>query len=414
MRCARIFAVFFLAALAAAGEEKEAVSPLLAITDMRTLGDEASIAEAQAFSEFIRSELAQTKLFRVLSRSSMMAILKTNSFPYPCHELQCFASMGRLLGADQVLAGHIQRKESGVEVTMRLIDVKSSRFLNMVYRSAAALSDRELMGEWGRDIIYETFKIDPEQIEIAKKSSASKPQKIDDFLPPAIKFKYPGMIYIPAGETVIGANDGDVCEQPVHKVYVEAFYIGEYETTNAEYMEFVKSTGHRPPLHWKNGAIPDGFENHPVTWVSYEDAEAYCKWINGRLPTETEWERAAHGSSASVYPWGRNFSPRCANTWEAGRGGMVVVGSFPLGDSPYQVKDMAGNAFEWVADFFLPYPGATEKLEEYDKHLRILRGGSWNFNAYYARTTHRFARAGGEQGRSYGFRLARSVEESST
>ncbi len=388
--------------------------PLLVITDLRTLGDESSVAEAQAYSEFIRHEIERSGLYRVLSRSSMTSILKANKFPLPCHEIDCFAAMGRLLGADQVLAGNIKRHGNAVEITLRLIDVKKVRFINTVYRFTQNIDKDDFLGEWGRKIILELFKIDPKELKGGDESCtpSSTPTPTKDEILEAVKNKYPGMIYIPEGETIAGSNNGDVCERPPHVVYVKAFYIGKYEVTNKEYHEFVEAAGFRPPPHWENGKIPEGLENHPVTWVSYSDAESYCNWRGGRLPTEAEWERAARGSIPRVYPWGDHFKASYANTWESGRGSTAPVGSYPLGSSPFDVEDMAGNVFEWVSDFFEPYPGAQVHLEDYDKHLRIMRGGSWNFNAYYARTTHRFSRSGGERGRDYGFRLVKDANES--
>ncbi len=388
-------------------EDKAKIPPLLVITELRILGEKASMAETRAFTEFIRKEIEETGLYRVLSHSSMMAIIKANKFPYPCHELLCFSSLGKLLGADQILAGHFQRRQGKMEITLRLMDVKKVEIINTAYRETPTLSEVELLGKWGRDLIYETFKIDPEEIKKRRKEEQQPRVKTEkeQEIPPEIKYKHPGMIYIPAGETRVGSSNGDPSERPPHTVKVDAFYIGKYEVRNAEYLEFVEATGHRTPFHWKDGKIPNGLDNHPVTWVSYEDAEAYCKWKNARLPTEAEWEMAAHGPTSQVYPWGDRFSPKHANTWEAGRGETAPVGVFEMGKSPFGVMDMAGNVFEWVADFFKPYPGSTEKLNDYDKFLRVLRGGSWNFNAYYARTTHRFARSGGERGRTYGFRI---------
>ncbi|MGC9326029.1 MAG: formylglycine-generating enzyme family protein, partial [Candidatus Hinthialibacter sp.] len=110
---------------------------------------------------------------------------------------------------------------------------------------------------------------------------------------------------------------------------------------------------------------------------------------------------------ALAYPWGQEFDEDLANTWLSGRRSTAPVGSYPLGASPFGVQDMAGNVFEWVDGFFAPYPGSGVRLSESEKRYRILRGGSWNFSEYYARTTHRFARPGGDKSRSFGFRLAR-------
>jgi formylglycine-generating enzyme required for sulfatase activity len=395
---------FFVAVFVVEGGE---VSPLLVITDLRTVGGEASIAEARAFSEFCRQEIEKTGMFRVVSRSSMMSVLEANAFPLPCHERACFVRMGRMLGADQVLAGFLQRHSEMVEITLRLIDVKKSQFKKTVYHTAPHLSTDDLLSEWGRNIVWETFSIDPSQMAERAESASEGLEPKKPQIPDSVKYKYEGMTYIPAGEVIVGSNNGDECEQPSHTMFVEAFYIGTYEVTNQEYREFVDATGHRVPRHWAGGRIPRGMEKHPVYWVSYEDAEDYSAWKGGRLPTEVEWERAAKGGSTYPFPWGYEFDKNRANTWEAGRGGTTPVGSYPLGASPFGVEDMAGNVFEWVADFYGPYPGSKAVEKEFDKHLRVLRGGSWNFNDYYARTTHRLPRSGGERSRSFGFRLVR-------
>lgn len=383
--------------------------PLLAITDLRTISEDTTLAEATSFSEFIRQEIESTGLYRVISRSSMMSILKAKSFPLPCYELPCFTDMGRLLGADQVLAGHLQRHGSSLEVNLRLIDVKQVRFIKTVYRSFPQITSEELLGQPGLEILAEIFNIDIKLLLEGKKTlPLPKPKPLIQEIPDAIKNKYPGMVYIPEGEALIGSNDGDVCEQPVHRQTLKAFYIGKFEVTNNEYAEFVKAAGYHPPVNWSGGAIPPGLENHPVTLVTFEDAEAYCQWKGARLPTEAEWERAARGAKNWVYPFGDTFDPNLANTWEAGRGGTSPAGSYYQGASPFGAEDMCGNVYEWVADFFEPYPNSKTYLEDYDKHLRILKGGSWNFNSYYARISHRFARSGGEKGRSYGFRIARN------
>lgn len=388
--------------------EEPVIPPLLVITDLRIVG-ESSEAEANAFSDFLRAEIERTGMYRILSRSSMLAILKSKSFPYPCYDLPCFAAMGKLLGADEVLAGNFKRWGRSVEITLRRIHVEEERFLNTIHQTAAVLDSSGLMGAWGRQLISETFNIDPRLLappggEATIVNVEAKPYS----LPESITRKYPGMIYIPAGVVTVGSQTGDPCEMPPHRVTVEPFYIGKYEVTNEEYHEFVVETGRESPSHWVGNTIPPGLEKHPVTWISFEDAEAYCLWKGGRLPTEAEWERAARGGTQRAYPWGNEFDPNRANTWQSGRRGTAPAGSYPLGASPFGVEDMAGNVFEWVDGFFEPYPGSRFRISESEKHYRVLRGGSWNFSEYYARTTHRFSRSGGDKSRSFGFRLARN------
>ncbi|MBI1388084.1 MAG: SUMF1/EgtB/PvdO family nonheme iron enzyme [bacterium] len=410
MKIQRIISILFLCLflIVPVWAQSTTPPPLLVITDLRTLGDEASVAEAQAFSEFIRTEVERTGAFRIITKNSMLAVFKAKKFSYPCYELPCFVRMGRLLGADQVLAGHLHRKQGLIELTLRLVDVNKGLIIRTAYRNPPTLSQEALLGDWGENLIAEALDIDPGVFDAAQ--TPAEPAAEKQAIPKEVLNKYPGMIYIPAGQCVIGSNDGDVVEQPVHTVDLEAFYLGKYEVTNQEYMDFVKAEGHRPPLNWIDGEIPIGLEKHPVSFISFEDAEAYCQWKGGRLPTEEEWEYAAKSDRLRTYPWGDKFDVNRANTWEAKRENTAPVGSYPFGASPFGVEDMAGNVFEWTSSFFTAYPGSSYKISESKTHYRVLRGGSWNFNQYYARCSMRLARPGGERSRSFGMRLARNAQ----
>ncbi len=379
--------------------------PLLVITDLRTLGDEASIAEAQVFSDFIRTEVEKTGAYRIISRNSMLSILKAKKFHYPCFELPCFVRMGRILGADWVLAGHLHRRTGFVELTLRTIDIERGVIVKTAYRNPPKLSEKELLGEWGLGLIGDVLEIEDEDFEQDDESVEPSQPRIPD----SVLNKYPGMIYIPEGQTIIGSLEGDVLEQPLHPVKVGPFYISKFEVTNQDYSQFVEANGHRPPFHWIDGRAPIGKETHPVCWVSFEDAEAYCQWKDGRLPTEIEWERAAKGAELREYPWGNKYEQNLANTWEAGREDSAPVGSYPFGASPFGIHDLSGNVFEWTSSFFKPYPGSNLRVEGAKGTHRVLRGGSWNFDSYYARNAHRMARPGGERSRSFGFRMVRDA-----
>jgi len=412
----RIIVLFYVLAIyssllytpLAQSQEDDEIPPILVVTDLRTLGHKASLAEARAFSQFIREEIEATGEYRLISDSSMASILKSRNFTKNCHELPCFVQMGKILGADQILAGHLQRINDEVEITLRLINVNEEQIINTVYRQAYNLPSGSLMGDWGRQLIMQTFNLSPQDFDLPK-TPAPLPDDVKlEQIEPEVKNKYPSMIYIPKGSVLMGSNDGDLNERPQHRIDLEAYYIGKYEVTNQEYKDFVMATGHRAPPHWTGTQIPAGKEKHPVVWISYEDAVAYCEWKDARLPTEAEWERAAKSTFTYEFPWGDTFDENRANTWETGRKDTAPIGSFPLGDSPFEVEDMAGNAFEWVDGKYEPYPNSPAKSQNFDQNLNVLRGGSWNFNSYYARTTHRFPRPATEIARTYGFRIARS------
>lgn len=390
-----------------AQDEEESPPPFLVITELRSMGAQMSVAETRAFSEFIRRTVERSGRYIVLSSSSVQAILAAKSFDRTCYELPCFVEMGNLLGAEFVLAGQLHRRDNGeLEVTLRVVNVEEESIENTVYRKTTLYSVEDLLADWGLTLISQLLDIPAEQLQASQGAIEANQTNA---IPDAIRFRYPGMIYIPEGIALVGANQGEPLEQPQHEVEVDAFYISQHEITNQEYKAFVDDTGHPVPRHWVQGQIPVGKERHPVTWLSFEDAEAYCEWKGGRLPTEIEWVRAARGNNERLYPWGGSFDPDRANTWESGIQDTVPVGQHRSGASPFGVHDMAGNAFEWTSSFLRPYPGANIELEPQQTIQRVLRGGSWNFDSYYARIPHRMARPGGESSRTFGFRLVRDA-----
>ena len=161
----------------------------------------------------------------------------------------------------------------------------------------------------------------------------------------------------------------DMQNRPKHVVQVPAFWIDKYPVTNAQYARFVAATSHRPPLHWKNGKIPEGTLLRPVTMVSWHDASAYAKWAGKRLPTEAEWEKAARGDSGFIFPWGNNFvttnlnfcDKNCSQSWAMLEADdeyayTAPVTAFPWGQSSYGLYNMSGNVAEWVDDWYQSYP----------------------------------------------------------
>ncbi len=202
-----------------------------------------------------------------------------------------------------------------------------------------------------------------------------------------------GMVYIPASDSIVGDSTQKIWkrEGPTHKVKLPAFYIDIVPVTNAEYMKFVKATGHRMPAHWANAGkkIPEGEESHPVTYVNITDAEAYAKWAKKRLPTEAEWEKVARGPDGLKYPWGNTYKTGAANDENAGRKGTSPVGEYPAGKSPFGCLDMAGNVWEWTKTRFHLYPGSTEKLSEEEKQSFVAKGGCFMDDKLFLRSSFR-------------------------
>ena len=219
------------------------------------------------------------------------------------------------------------------------------------------------------------------------------------------------MVEIPAGEFTMGNDGGDDDEKPAHTVTLEAFEIDMFEVTNADFAKFVEETGYQTEaekageMGWR--AYAEDKDNYPVVKVTWNDADAYCQWAGKRLPTEAEWEKAARGEEGFIYPWGNEWDPAKVNAKESGFRGTVAVGSFAEGASPYGVFDMAGNVWEWMADWYQPYPGSTYQSEYFGEKFKVTRGGGWFQDANLVATANRSATDPSAANDDLGFRCAR-------
>ena len=190
------------------------------------------------------------------------------------------------------------------------------------------------------------------------------------------------MVYVPAGEFLMGSEDEDADsdEDPEHTVYLDAYWIYKHEVTNAQYRQCVDEGECDVPSNVNQFNNPD-FDDHPVVFVSWYDADAYCQWAGGRLPTEAEWEKAARGTDGRKFPWGEE-SPTCSLAqFRDCSGETKPVGSFPAGASPYGALDMAGNVWEWVGDwydggYYSQSPSENPQGPDSGEY-RVIRGGSW-------------------------------------
>jgi len=218
------------------------------------------------------------------------------------------------------------------------------------------------------------------------------------------------MVYVPEGEFSMGMDADaawETCKQlvdkpgperyldvePVHTVVLDAFWIDRTEVTNAMYALCVSTGGCRPSHETSSYTRSDYYGNpefadYPVIYVSWNDAETYCTWAGARLPTEAEWERTARGTDGRIYPWG-NSSPSCSllnssPISTACVGDTSRVGSTPPGASPYGALDMAGNVYEWVADWYgqdyYSQSPAGNPTGPSSGDWRVLRGSPWSFN----------------------------------
>jgi formylglycine-generating enzyme required for sulfatase activity len=263
------------------------------------------------------------------------------------------------------------------------------------------------------------------------------------------------MILVPADQFIMGGESDDLSSFPVHTVYLDAVWIDQTEVTTEMFAKFVESTGYVTDAertgnsndfrtenleviwekveglawnhpHGENSNIY-GLEDHPVVHVSWNDANAYCSWAGRRLPTEAEWEKAATWNDRTVekyvYPWGNDFNAARLNFCDKnclydfamerlddGFAETAPVGSFSVGASPYGVMDMAGNVFEWVADWYSPdyyeRSPTSNPLGPGVGQTHVVRGGAWATHGYYISSARRWAWDPSFQHRALGFRCA--------
>lgn len=231
------------------------------------------------------------------------------------------------------------------------------------------------------------------------------------------------MVDVPAGSFLMGSLISDPeynnDEIPQHIVYLGAFKIGKYEVTNKQYNVFIDAGGYldstywtpegwsfikqhniNQPYYWSTGEYNCGpsFPDHPIIWVSKEEALAFCNWAGVRLPTEAEWEKAARGTDARYYPWGNIWdAAKCNSYFNVSPDTFIYsspAGSFALDQSPYGAFDMAGNVIEWVNDLYRDdYYSASPDTNPTGPTtgMYLSRGGAWyNLLQYQYRAAFRF------------------------
>jgi len=268
------------------------------------------------------------------------------------------------------------------------------------------------------------------------------------------------MVYVPAGEFIMGTSDAyvdsvmETCgeckrewfddEKPQHKVFLNAFWVDSTEVTNAQYATFLNSIGgHKGKcdgqdcidtkdedsdsyIFYQEGQyiLESGYQNHPITEVGWHGAKAYCEHYGRRLPTEAEWEKAARGLDARIYPWGDKWDSgkvnfcdaSCEYDWkdtqtDDGYQRTAPVGDYLDGASPYGALDMVGNVWEWVADWYDDdyYGNSPEAnpLGPDSGSYKVMRGGCWDTGSVHMRVAYRHEDWPSIRNANLGFRCAR-------
>jgi formylglycine-generating enzyme required for sulfatase activity len=241
---------------------------------------------------------------------------------------------------------------------------------------------------------------------------------------------------IPAGDFLMGSEEGSEVEKPVHRVYLDAYFMDSTPVTNAQFAEFTAATGYGTTAErlerivnlqegdsvetaksWRTFATPER-DNHPVIFVSWLDADAYARWATKRLPTEAEWEKAARGGlDRKRFPWGDEITDHGANWGKTQSGPEAMPPTTPISMFPpndYGLYDMVGNVWEWCADwYFDPYYEISPEENPAGPdggQYRVRRGASWNIReSFRLRCANRGAMPPDRFFANLGFRCARTV-----
>jgi formylglycine-generating enzyme required for sulfatase activity len=227
------------------------------------------------------------------------------------------------------------------------------------------------------------------------------------------------MMLVPAGEFTMGSDKGDDDEAPVHRVYVDTFYLDKFEVTNGRFAKFVEAIQSEPPWGFSDKDTPVTHADRPVRWVSWMDAMGYCLWAGKRLPTEAEWEKAARGTDGRVYPWGNEVPTPAHAVFGLKEGGdetVSPIGNRDKGKSAYGAHDLAGNLYEWVMDWYaedfytnFAKSPAINPRGPIEGTAKVQRGGSYINNPYRLRSSFRTKGDPTEQDPNVGFRCAQEV-----
>lgn len=259
----------------------------------------------------------------------------------------------------------------------------------------------------------------PSMEAFSEKTESSEPPQEKRSLTP------PGMVYIPMGSFFVGSEECGQDALPQHECTTEGFYIDRTPVTVGQFEQFTKETGYvteaeekgeaplliagewktLPGLCWKNPTgqrIPADFVQHPVTQVTFRDAEAYCEWRGRRLPTEQEWEYAARGGLSGVrYPWGDVISRAQANFSSEGTTAVMRYQA-----NGYGLFDVAGNVWEWTGSWYEAYPGNHQENPHFGQNYRVIRGGAWMYDGAHCHLSCRNANDPKMPSPTVGFRTA--------
>ena len=382
-----------------------------------------SQGEAEILTDRLRTELVNTNVFTVMEREEMQEILTEQSFQLTgCTSNECMVQAGRILGVKEIIGGSVGKFGDIYTVTVRIINVESGQILNSGTDDVGTnmtdlltISMKKLANELA-EIDSQEVQVVPNEITVAEEKSTYVLDTIGVKICEDSELylvEKDGMVLLPGGEFLMGSENGDEDEKPIHAVKINPFWIDKYEVTVLDFRKNFNNAIEFPKQ-------PDwNTDNCPIVNIPHWIAQSYAKLIVKRLPTEAEWEYAAKGGLDIEYPWGSGNPSDFANlkgidgrdTWNK----TSPVGSFP--PNRFGLYDMAGNVREWCRDeykkdfyMYSSYENPVDIVGKSPKYWDpVCRGGSYRDSAYHLRCQCRNHNKWGWGNKYIGFRCARDA-----
>lgn len=375
--------------------------PKVAVVPFESIGVEASLGLAAA--EILGTRLASREhVFQVVERTQLQRAIQELGYQSSAFvDADSAIQVGRQLGAQYIVVGSVTKFGESYTLNARIVTVETGEARSVDPISAASLSPDFVISLAEQVGARLDALINPAAAAQAPPTGSlpsTRPSSLAAQSAPSADL-YP-LVLIPAGAFLRGDNhgDGQADEKPVRQIYLDAYYIGKYEVTQAQYQRYLLATGRREPLQCNFGFHRWDLEqraDQPVVCINWAEAKAFCEWAGMRLPSEAEWEKAARGTEGPKYPWGDEID--CDHSvysgCKDGEGDLHRVGSRSRGQSPYGIFDMAGNVWEWTHDFYLAeyYQQAPERNprgpERGSRH--VLRGGGYGHDGFALRSSNR-------------------------
>jgi len=323
---------------------------------------------------------------------------------------ECLANLGAKLGVDRVVRQTLSMQDKiqsgGIVWIWAAHQVLTKKRKAFGHYERMCMCSQSVWDFIARQLVNRLINYDPSKVLTLKPSKPARPT--------SGPVNIPGMVYIPAGEFIMGSVWGEWDEEPRHIVELSDFYMDKYEVTNEKYAQCVKAQKCMRQTAWAKKDL--NAPKQPVVGVGWQDGVDYCKFVGKRLPYEAEWEKAARGTDERRYPWGNEWHENWVNMHHDtdGFAATAPIGSYPNNVSPYGVYDMAGNAWEWVWDFHGKhyYKHSERKNPKGPKTgvKHVMRGGSWLYDVpYFVVTSNRSPGRPWIRKKYVGFRCAMDV-----